>query len=322
MDAIISARAFLMRKSIRYLFSFIVILLIVFLIPRLMPGDPVMSLVGDDVLLSQDIIAELHTTYGLDRPLYEQFLNYCAHLARLDLGYSYHKHTSVLDLLISRVGWTLLYVGIAVIVGGYLGIILGSHAGWKSDTWLSNMISGSALIISSVPPYLLGLIFLTIFVYHLGWFPFKGLYDIFTVSSIAHHITLPVIVLTLFYASRNLLIMRGSVIAEKSLLYPQFIKALGIPDPDILKRHVRRNAVLPLITLIALDFGFLISGALFIEIVFSLNGMGSLIYDAILQRDYPVLTSSFLIISILVIIANISADILILILDPRVRGDE
>jgi len=312
---------FLRKKCIRYLCSFIVVLLIVFMIPRLMPGDPVISLVGDDVVLTQSVITELHANYGLDRPIYEQFFNYCYHLARLDLGYSYHMHASVLDLLISRIGWTLLYVGIAVILGSILGIVLGLFAGWRSDSALSKFFSGLALIISSTPPYLLGLFFLVIFVYHLGWFPFKGLYDTFTITSIAHHIALPVIMLTLFYASRNLLIMRGTTIAEKNLLYPQFVKALGIPDSDILNRHVRRNAILPLITLFALDFGFLISGALFIEIVFSLNGMGSLIYDAIQLRDYPVLTSSFLIISILVIIANIIADLLILIYDPRVRGN-
>nr|WP_319538708.1 ABC transporter permease [uncultured Methanospirillum sp.] len=286
-----------------------------------MPGDPVISLVGDDVVLTQSVIINLHTQYGLDRPIYEQFFNYCFHLAILDLGYSYHMHGFVLDLIISRVGWTLLYVGIAVILGSILGIVLGSNAGWRTDTLRSKVLSGFALVISSTPPYLLGLFFLVIFVYHLGWFPFKGLYDTFTITSIAHHIALPVIVLTLFYASRNLLIMRGTTIAEKNLLYPQFVRALGIPNSDILTRHVRRNAILPLITILALDFGFLISGSLFIEIVFSLNGMGSLIYDAIQMRDYPVLTSSFLIISILVIIANIIADILIFIYDPRARGD-
>ncbi|PWR71313.1 ABC transporter permease [Methanospirillum lacunae] len=312
---------FLRRKFLRYLCSFIVVLLIVFLIPRLMPGDPVINLVGEDVILTQSVIAELHANYGLDKPLYEQFLTYCSHLSRLDLGYSYHMHAQVLDLLISRVGWTLLYVGIAVILGSILGIIIGAFSGWRSETLLAKFFSGLALMISSTPPYLLGLFFLVIFVYHLGWFPFKGLYDTFTITSIAHHIALPVIVLTLFYASRNLLIMRGTTITEKNLLYPQFAKALGITDSEILRRHVRRNAVIPLITLFALDFGFLISGALFIEIVFSLNGMGSLIYDAIQLRDYPILTSSFLIISLLVIIANIIADIIILMVDPRARED-
>jgi peptide/nickel transport system permease protein len=116
--------------------------------------------------------------------------------------------------------------------------------------------------------------------------------------------------------------MRGTVLSEKSLLYPQFVRSLGISEKDIISRHVRKNAIIPLITLIALDFGFLFSGALFIEIVFSLNGMGSLVYDAILLRDYPVLTGSFLVISVFVILANILSDILSIILDPRVGRNE
>jgi peptide/nickel transport system permease protein len=279
-------------------------------------------MVGEDVYIPASTIAELRDEFGLDKPLYEQFFNYCSHLAGLDLGYSYHMHAPVATLLLERVGWTLLFVGASVLLGAWLGIRLGSRAGWENDTWWAKLLTGIAIIISSFPPYLLSLLFLVIFVYHLGWFPFKGFYDILTFSSIVYHITLPVTVLTLFYASRNLLIMRGSVMTEKGLLYPQFAKALGVAPLDILNRHVRRNAILPLITLIALDFGFLLSGALFIEIVFSLNGMGSLIYDAILLRDYPVLTGSFLVISILVIFANITADILILILDPRVRSEE
>lgn len=113
--------------------------------------------------------------------------------------------------------------------------------------------------------------------------------------------------------------MRGAVLTEKELLYPQFARSLGISERNILLHHIRKNAIIPLIALIALDFGFLFSGALFIEIVFSLNGMGSLMYDAILARDYPILTGSLLIIAIFVIIANITADIMSLIIDPRIR---
>ena len=312
---------FICRKGIRYVFSFLLILLIVFLIPRLLPGDPVANLVGEDVYIPASTVADIRQSLDLDKPLYEQFLKYCSHLARLDLGYSYHLHTPVVSLISDRIGWTLLYVGSAVFLGAIIGVLVGARTGWEEKKWWAILLTGSSLFISSVPPYLLGLLFLVTGVYHLGWFPFKGFYDTCTLPSILHHIALPVIVLTLFYASRNLLIMRGAVIAEKGLLYPQFARALGITPLDILNRHVRRNAIIPLITMIALDFGFLFSGALFIEIVFSLNGMGSLMYDAILLRDYPVLTGLFLIISILVILANITADILILILDPRVRSE-
>lgn len=313
---------YLTRKIIRYIFSFIIILLVVFLLPRMMPGDPIANIVGEDVYLSPQKILELRSAFGLDSPLHEQFFVYCLKLTQLDLGYSFHMHAPVSSLLIDRAAWTLLYIGIAIFCGMIIGIVLGEKAGWESEKWWAHILSAGAVIISSTPPYLLSLIFLVIFVYHFGWFPFKGFYDTFSIISIIHHLVLPISVLTLFYASRNLLIMRGTVLSEKSLLYPQFVRSLGISEKDIISRHVRKNAIIPLISLIALDFGFLFSGALFIEIVFSLNGMGSLVYDAILLRDYPVLTGSFLVISVFVILANILSDILSIILDPRVGRNE
>ncbi|HOL41289.1 MAG TPA: ABC transporter permease, partial [Methanospirillum sp.] len=289
---------YLIRKIFRYLFSFVIILLVVFLLPRMMPGDPIANLVGEDVYLSPQKILELRSAFGLDSPLHEQFFVYCMKLYQLDLGYSFHMHAPVSSLLIDRAAWTLLYIGIAIVCGIIIGVGPGEKAGWESEKWWAHFLSAGAVLISSTPPYLLSLIVLVIFVYHFGWFPLKGFYDTFDITSIIHHLVLPISVLTVFYASRNFLIMRGAVLSEKCQLYPQFVRSLGIPEKDILSGHIRKNAIIPLITLIALDFGFLFSGALFIEIVFSLNGMGSLIYDAILSRDYPVLTGSFLVISV------------------------
>ena len=130
---------------------------------------------------------------------------------------------------------------------------------------------------------------------------------------------LPILVMTLFSLSRNYMIMRGSVIQEKSNLYAAYARAKGLYDEEILFRHIFRNALLPIITLLALDFGFILSGALFIEIVFSMNGMGNLIYDALISRDYPVLQGSFLVITLMVVLFNLLADLLYSHIDPRVR---
>jgi len=313
------AGIFLSRKLLRYLLSFFCILLIVFLLPRMMPGDPVSNLVGEDIYLSQSTIDSLRAAFGLDTPLHEQFIRYCLQIMHGDLGYSYHMHGPVFEILISRAWWTLLYTIPSIIIGAWIGISLGARAGFQSGKWWSDVIASIALVISSTPPYLLSLLALVLFVYHLGLFPFKGFYDTYNLQSILYHLTLPTLVLISFYASRNILIMRGAVLTEKELLYPQFARSLGIPEREILFHHIRKNAIIPLIALIALDFGFLFSGALFIEIVFSLSGMGSLMYDAILARDYPILTGSLLIIAIFVIIANITADIMSLIIDPRIR---
>lgn len=240
-------------------------------------------------------------------------------ILHLDLGYSYHFHSPVLPLVLDRMRWTLLIAAPPVIIGALLGTLLGALSGWRAGT-RSRLQMFIFLIIYSTPPYFLALISLYIFGFHLGWVPMKGFYTTASPGNIIHHIMLPVILMSLFSASRNYMIMRGSVIQERQMLYALYARAKGLYDSQILFRHVFRNAALPVITLIALDFGFIFSGALFIEMVFSMRGMGNLIYSALLYRDYPVLQGSFLIITIMVITANMVADALYGILDPRVRG--
>ena len=174
------------------------------------------------------------------------------------------------------------------------------------------------LWIYCTPPFFLSLIVLYVFAFKIGIFPLRGFYETGTFTDIAKHFFLPVLVLSLSLASRNYMIMRGSVIQEKGKLYILYARAKGLLNHSILFRHAFKNASLPLITLVALDIGFIISGALFVEIVFSMNGMGTLIFDALLARDYPVLQGIFLIITIMVVLANFLADIVYRIIDPRV----
>lgn len=309
----------LLAKGIRYAVSLIVVVALTFSLPRAMPGDPVMNIIGDDVWVSPAMLNAIRADIGLDRPVAEQFASYLWSLIHLDLGYSYHLNAPVADLIFARIGWTLLFTGIAIVAGAVIGILAGALAGWRPGTGKSRAATLAALAISCTPPYFLALLFLSIFSFRLGLFPFKGLYDEATLGSIVHHLFLPVLVLTLFAAARNTLIMRGSVVQEKESLYALYARAKGLSDRAVLFGHVLRNASLPIITQIALDFGFIFSGALFVEIVFSLNGLGTLIYDAVLGRDYPLLQGAFLIIAVMVICANLAADIVYLIVDPRIR---
>ncbi|MDI9617015.1 MAG: ABC transporter permease [Methanothrix sp.] len=306
-------------KLARYAISLFIILSLNFAIPRAMPGDTLTNLLGEDVILSGDLVQEIRREMGLDLPLREQYLMYWKNLMHLDLGYSYHFHSAVLPLVVERMKWTLLLAAPPVIIGALLGTLLGALAGWREGP-SSRLQTLVFLIIYSTPPYFLALMSLYIFGFHLGWVPMKGFYSTGSAWNIIHHIILPVILMSLFSASRNHMIMRGSVIQERQMLYALYARAKGLYDTQILFRHVFRNAALPIITLIALDFGFIFSGALFIEMVFSMRGMGNLIYSALLYRDYPVLQGSFLIITIMVITANMIADVLYGILDPRVRS--
>ena len=306
------------KKATRYAIALFLIVSLNFFIPRSMPGDPLTNLLGEDIMLTASSVEELRERMGLDRPLSQQYLDYWHDILRFDLGYSFHLHRNVSDLIYDRMKWTLLLSLPAMVMGAILGTLLGARAGWRGST-LRRTQTGFIMAIYCAPPYFLSLIALYLLSYKLGLFPLKGFYSTGSALDIAHHLFLPSAMMTLFSLSRNYMIMKGSVLQEKGSLYATFARAKGLYDEQILFRHVFKNALLPIITLLALDFGFILSGALFIEIVFSMNGMGSLIYDALLSRDYPVLQGSFLIITIMVVSANLLADLLYSYLDPRVR---
>ena len=306
------------KKATRYAIALFLIISLNFFIPRSMPGDPLTNLLGEDISLTASSVQELRERMGLDRPLSQQYLDYWHDIFRFDLGYSFHLHRNVSDLIYDRMKWTLLLSLPAMVIGAILGTLLGARAGWKSSA-LHRTQTSFIMAIYCAPPYFLSLIVLYLLSYKLGLFPLKGFYSTGSALDIAHHLFLPSAMMALFSLSRNYMIMKGSVLQEKGSLYATFARAKGLYDEQILFRHVFKNALLPIITLLALDFGFIFSGALFIEIVFSMNGMGSLIYDALLSRDYPVLQGSFLIITIMVVSANLLADLLYSYLDPRVR---
>lgn len=308
-----------LNKGLRYIISFFLIVTVNFALPRAMPGDPVLNLVGEDAFLSEATIIELRAELGLDKPWVIQYIEHLRDLFHFDIGYSYHFHAPVADLIYERMFWTLMFVGLSIIIGAVLGTCAGAIAGWEPDTKRSRSMTFTAMAISCTPPYFLALMALFIFSFKLGITPLKGYYTTFTFSSIVQHLMLPVAVMSLFSASRNFMVMRGSVIQEKEQLYALYAKAKGLHNYQVLFKHVFRNASLPIITQVAMDFGFMFSGALFIEIVFSLNGLGTLVYDAILGRDYPVLHGVFLVIALSVMIGNLLADLLYAVADPRVR---
>ncbi|VVB71950.1 Binding-protein-dependent transport system inner membrane component [uncultured archaeon] len=307
------------KRLLRCILALFLIVSLNFIIPRSMPGDPLTNLLGEDAYLTEGSASELRSLMGLDLPLHEQYLAYWRSILSFDLGYSYHLHSSVSSLILSRMKWTLLLAVPSLSAGAIFGTILGGLAGWKRGCGMERVNTAFFLMIYCTPPYFLSLLALYLFSFRLGLFPLKGLYSTGSFLDIAHHLMLPILVMSLFSVSRNFMIMRGSVLVERRSLYAAYARAKGLYGNEILFRHCFKNALLPIITIIALDFGFIFSGALFIEIVFSMNGMGNLIYDSLLSRDYPVLQGSFLIVTIMVILANLLADLQYSRIDPRVR---
>jgi peptide/nickel transport system permease protein len=308
------------KKTARYVIALFVIFSLNFLIPRLMPGDPVTNLLGESYVIDEASLESLRAELGLDRSLGAQYLDYWEDVFRLDFGYSALYFESVFRVIGSRIPWTLMLVGIAILLGATGGTLLGAHSAWGRG-WLRNRLPMLFFLGAySMPPFFLSLILLYVFGFRLGWFPLRSVYSEASLSSVLHHLFLPVMALTLYLGSRYFLIMRGSVLQEKGKHYVLFAWAKGLYGRQVLYRHVFKNASLPIVTLLALDFGFIFSGALFVEIVFGLNGMGTLIYDALLARDYPVLQGSFLVITVMVVGANALVDVLYPLLDPRTRA--
>jgi len=319
---------YIASQILRYLLSLIIIVTLIFLIPRMMPGDPFISLLGEEVYYrSPELVAELKAQFGLDRPLPEQYISYLQNLVQGNLGYSFHYSQPVWSVIAYKIKWTFVLLIPSVILGAIVGIVLGSVAGWRHGRGMDTAVTSLFLFIYSMPHYWLAMIFVLIFAFYLGLFPLSGitgggLAGAEKLKDVLWHMALPTFVLTLFGASYNYFIMRGSVLQVLGEGFVLTARAKGLSEKDVLFRHVLRNAMLPLVTVIALDFGFMVSGALLVEIVFSWGGMGTLVYDAVLARDYPLLHGSFLIIAFCVLAANFMADVLYAVIDPRIRGGE
>ncbi len=317
---------YIARQALRYFVSLIIIVTLIFIIPRMMPGDPFISLLGEEVYYrSPELVAELKAQYGLDRPLPEQYIAYMHNLVHGNFGYSFHYSQPVWDVIAYRMKWTLVLLVPSIVLGALLGIVVGSLAGWRRGSAADTGITSLFLFVYSMPHYWLAMLFVLIFAFHLSIFPLSGitaggLDGWQKAKDVLWHMALPAFVLTLFGAAYNYFIMRSTVIQTLGEGFVLTAQAKGLSERDVLFRHVLRNAMLPLVTVIALDIGFMVSGALLVEIVFSWGGMGTLVYDAVLARDYPLLHGSFLVIAVCVLAANFLADVLYAVLDPRIAA--
>lgn len=314
-------------KVLRLVICIFIIITLNFLIPRLMPGNPVVMLLGQDVAaLTQQDYAELAREYGLEKTLPMQYKEYLHSLWQGELGYSYYYRQPVAELIQRHLGWTLLLLAPALVLSSLIALFAGCLAGWRPGSRQDILSTLGTLAIYAMPQFLLAMILLSIFGFHFSLFPMGGLHSgsstgsLALIADVAWHLALPVTVLTLSATSTKFLIMRNTVAAACHEDYVMYALAKGINEKRILFVHVLRNACLPLLNLIALNLGFIVSGALLVEVVFSINGMGTLIYQSAITRDYPVLQGCFLVLTLVVIGANTLVDIIAGLLDPRVRA--
>lgn len=298
-----------------------------FLLPRLMPGTPLRFFVGDDIaLLSQESVQELLAQHGLDKPLWEQYLRYLWQLAQGDLGYSYQERKPVLAVLLERLPWTLLLTGTALVLSTAIGITIGALAAWRHGSAFDAFALSLFVLLDSMPGFWVGMIFIAVFAAHLGWFPIFGAQTPWAALSgweylldILRHLALPVLTLTLTTISGTFLVTRSAMLGVLGEDYIRTARSKGLSEFRVLYRHALRNGMFPVVTVFMINLGFLVSGATVVETVFSYPGLGRLLYEAVLQRDYPLMQGAFLLITVSVLIANLCADLLYSRIDPRVR---
>jgi len=316
------------RRPIKYLVTLALAILLNFILPRAMPGDPLALIAGNSVRqMGAERIAELRALYGLDEPMWRQFLAYLGQLARGDLGYSYRYSggRSVLEVLGEHFSWTLFLVGTSLIIAVLIGCTLGAWSAWRHGSKRDLGLVTAFFTLRSIPPFWLAMILIPIFAVGLGWLPVGDSYSFprpegwRRVTDTIWHAILPVAVLTLAYIPTAFAIMRASMLGEVGSDYIWTARAKGLSERSVLYKHTLRNALLPVITLIALDFGQLLGGALLIETVFNYRGLGNMMFEAVKSRDYPLLQGGFLLFTLGVLTINFATDLLYSRLDPRVR---
>ena len=301
-------------------------LIINFAIPRLMPGNPVDILSGG-VKLTQEARQAIIERFGLDAPLWEQFWKYLVNALQGDFGVSFFYYPQpVTEVMLEALPWSLLILCTSlifqVLIGYYLGVLAAWNAGSKTDSILQSL----SLFIFSTPLFWVAMVLLYIFGYQLSWFPLSGAYTIGEfwdsrfdqVIDILHHAALPVISLTIAQYASYQLILRNNMVSVLKEHYIITAEAKGLSKRRIKHAHAARNALLPMVTFLSLSFAVSLGGSVFIETVFSYPGIGKLIYDSVISRDYPLLQGCFFLFSVIVIIANLTVDIVYRYLDPRI----
>ena len=309
--------------------TILIVLVVNFVLFRILPGDPVRAVIGRNVRIQPATQQALRVQFGLDKPVFpDQFLDTLAQWAQGNLGISWSQRRPVKDILIAKLWNTLLLIGLGQILAIIFGVVLGLLAGWKRKTPIDVSALTFSLIAWATPTFWLGIILLAAGSTWLG-LPTGGIVSpanvnkpLYTViPDVAHHLILPTLTLTILYLGEYMLIMRSSILEVLSEDYILTAKAKGMSHWQVLMRHALKNAMLPIVTLIALNLGFTVSGAIYIEAVFSYDGLGKLFQDALTKQDYPLLQGAFLLLAVSVILANMLADILYTYLDPRVKAN-
>jgi len=339
---------YLLKKLSWSVFTILFVLVLNFFLFRILPGDPSRALVKDP-RMKEEARQALRVRFGLDKPVINcfqtltpiefkwedcamnpldtQFFIYVKNLMQGELGVSYKTNRPVAEIMVERLWNTLLLIGAGQIFSIIVGILFGVFAAWKARTAIDFGALITGLVAWSLPTFWLGIILL--FWGSSHGFPIGGkatpgtsTYPLFfQLGDFIKHMFLPTLTYTIVFMGEYMLVMRSSLMDVLSEDYILTAKAKGLSTFQILKDHAMKNAMLPIVTIVAINLGFTVAGAIQIETVFSWPGLGGAIFDAVQSRDYPLLQGTFLLIAISVILANLIADLTYTYLDPRVKSE-
>ncbi|MFO1330174.1 MAG: ABC transporter permease [Rubrivivax sp.] len=292
------------------------------------PGDPALVIAGEMGGADEATMATIRKTYGLDRPLPEQFVTYLGKSVRGDLGTSYTYNRPVSELILDRLGPTVLLVLTALVSAIVIGTLLGVLASRRPDSIGSGVVTVFSLVGYAMPVFWTGILLVILFGKVWPVMPIAGMRDVRAIGSgplasmldVAHHLVLPAATLAIVYLAQYSRLSRASMLEVLGSDYIRTARAKGLSDAVVTFKHALRNALMPIVTIAGLQFGNLISGAVLVETVFSWPGLGTLALDAILGRDYPTLLGVLTFSAILVIVANLLTDLSYRWIDPRLRG--
>ena len=317
---------FVVRRLVRAVPLLFAVVLFNFGLLQLAPGDAADVLAGESGAATPEYVADLKARFGLDQPVYVQLGNYVGRLVQLDLGYSFRHNEAVLDLLLGRLPATLLLMVSAVVLAVTIGAVLGILAASRVNSLRDNLISIFAMLCFATPVFWLGLMMIVLFSVNLGWLPSSGMASIAegytgieAALDVARHMVMPVVTLAMFYVAVYTRVMRAAMLEVFNQDYVTTARAKGLSEGRITMRHVVRNALLPLVTLLGVQIGTMLGGSVLVETVFSWPGLGRLAFEAVYQRDVNLLLGILLMCSFLVIVTNILVDLAYTRLDPRIR---
>ncbi|WP_022729808.1 ABC transporter permease [Fodinicurvata sediminis] len=309
---------YIIRRILAVIPVMLIVAIFVFLMLRLSPGDPAAILAGDSATAAQ--IEKIRTELGLNDPLHIQFITWMGQLLQGDLGTSLISKTGVVDMIANRINPTINLALMTIIISVLLAVPMGVAAAWRHRTWVDYLVMSFSVLGFSIPVFVIGYIFMSIFSLGLGWFPVQG-YRAPTEDFFGFLLRaiLPSLTLATIYVALIARMTRASMLEVLGEDYIRTARAKGVKENSVLFRHALRNAAVPIMTIIGIGFALLIGGVVVTESVFNIPGIGRLTVDAILARDYPVIQAIILLTAGIYVLINLLIDLSYTLLDPRIR---